>query len=165
MIYYQAQFLSDCELRGQITFNSGFVLFFFPFSFFLSVVFVCLGFLFVDLLVCVFWDSVSCSPGWLQTHSVATDDPELLIFLPLYLPSPEIAASASTPGDVVTGSNSWLCVFSVSTVSRAASAALCVRFLINASFAALWWWADVVDLFEFVETGSLCVTLAVPRAH
>lgn len=76
-------------------------------------------------------------PGWLQTHSVATDDPELLIFLPLYLPSPEIAASASTPGDVVTGSNSWLCVFSVSTVSRAASAALCVRFLINASFAAL----------------------------
>lgn len=137
--YYQAQFISNCELRRQIMFNSGF--FSFPFSFFLFVVvFVCLGF----LLVCVFWDSVS-SPGWPQTCSVATDDPELLIFPPLYLPSAEIAASATTPGYVVTGIHS---VFSMSTLSagRAASAQWVHLTSRNTSFSAppWWWWAAVV---------------------
>ena len=33
-------------------------------------------------ILCVFWDRVSCSPGWPQTHYVAEDDLELLTLCP-----------------------------------------------------------------------------------
>lgn len=41
-----------------------------PFAYFLGCYFL-------------FWDRVSCSPGWLRTPNVAKEDPELLILLPL----------------------------------------------------------------------------------
>ena len=44
--------------------------------------FVCFnGLLFFFFLL--FWDEASCSPGWLQTHYVAKDVPEILTLLPL----------------------------------------------------------------------------------
>lgn len=41
-------------------------------------------FFFLSVLI---WDIILCSIGWLQTCSVAKNDPELLIFLPLLLQS------------------------------------------------------------------------------
>lgn len=42
------------------------------------------------LLFIIFSDRISCIPGWPQIHDVAEADFELMIFLPLYLPSARI---------------------------------------------------------------------------
>lgn len=157
-------------LWAQRTNNIELGFFFFSlFFFFLNLTFVCCCFcssssffigLLACLLACVFWDSVSRSPGWPQIHSVTTDDPELLIFLPPYLPSTEIAACATTPGYVITGIP--LLALSLSPEQHLQPRGPITSW--HASFTASWGWAVDELSFGFVETG-LSVTLAVPGAH